>query len=180
MHGFLSNDWAGLVFAAGVAVLAVGLHIVTRRWWVTAPFGLLAAAMTIGSGVHLYRVADMERNYPAPGTFVEVEGQRLHVLAEGPENGRPTIILFGGGHAPGTSMRFIHDALKEDYRSVLIDRPGMGWSGPARFPVSTAGEARQMWDALDKVRCCLRVIPSADCSPPTWRGCGPSGSMRWW
>jgi pimeloyl-ACP methyl ester carboxylesterase len=151
MHGFLSNDWAGLVFAAGVAVLAVGLHIVTRRWWVTAPFGLLAAAMTIGSGVHLYRVADMERNYPAPGTFVEVEGQRLHVLAEGPENGRPTIILFGGGHAPGTSMRFIHDALKEDYRSVLIDRPGMGWSGPARFPVSTAGEARQMWDALDKV-----------------------------
>jgi pimeloyl-ACP methyl ester carboxylesterase len=151
MHGFLSNDWAGLVLAAGVAVLAVGLHIVTRRWWVTAPFGLLAAAMTIGSGVHLYRVADMERNYPAPGTFVEVEGQRLHVLAEGPENGRPTIILFGGGHAPGTSMRFIHDALKGDYRSVLIDRPGMGWSGPARFPLSTAGEARQMWKVLDKV-----------------------------
>ncbi len=48
-------------------------------------------------------------------------------------------------------MRFLHDALKTNHRSVLIDRPGMGWSGPARFPLSTAGEARQMWEALDKV-----------------------------
>ncbi|GAO80947.1 alpha/beta hydrolase fold [Sphingopyxis sp. C-1] len=100
--------------------------------------------------MHLYRVAEMERLYPAPGTFVEVDGQRIHVLAEGPQNEGPTIVLFGGGHAPGTSMRFIHDALKQDYRSVLIDRPGMGWSGPATFPLSTAGEAKQMWDVLDK------------------------------
>ena len=151
MHAFLSNDWAGLVLAA--AVLAIGglLWLVLRRWWVAAPFGLLALAMAIGSGVHLYRVAEMERLYPAPGTFVVVDGQRLHVLAEGPQNDGPTVVLFGGGHAPGTSMRFIHDALKQDYRSVLIDRPGMGWSGPATFPLSTAGEAKQMWDVLDKV-----------------------------
>jgi pimeloyl-ACP methyl ester carboxylesterase len=152
MHGFLSNDWAGLVLAAGVAAVAAVLFLVTRRWWAAAPVALLAAAMAIGSGVHLYQVAEMDRKYPAPGSFVEVDGQQLHVLAEGPESdSAPTIVLFGGGHAPGTSMRFIHDAVKADYRSVLIDRPGMGWSGPARFPLSTAGEARQMWDALDKV-----------------------------
>lgn len=151
MHGFLSNDWAGLVIAGIVAAFAVLLYFATRRWWLALPVALLAVAMVIGSAAHLSRVAEMERAYPAPGKFVEVDGQKIHILVEGPENGRPTIVLFGGGHAPGTSMRFLHDALKTDYRSVLIDRPGMGWSGPARFPLSTAGEARQMWEALDKV-----------------------------
>lgn len=151
MHGFLSNDWAGLVIAGGTAGLAALLFVLTRRLWLALPVALLAFAMAIGSAVHLSRVADMERTYPAPGKFVEVDGQKIHVLVEGPEAGRPTIVLFGGGHAPGTSMRFLHDALKSDYRSVLIDRPGMGWSGPARFPLSTAGEAQQMWAVLDKV-----------------------------
>lgn len=151
MHGFLSNDWAGLVLAAAVAVLAGLIFVLTRRRWVAAPVLLLAVAMAAGSGVHLYRVAEMERLYPAPGSFVEVNGQRLHVLAEGPENKGPVIVLFGGGHAPGTSMQFLHDALKSEFRSVLIDRPGTGWSGPARFPLSTAGEAKEMWEVLDKV-----------------------------
>lgn len=151
MHGFLSNDWAGLVIAGMVAAFAVLLYFATRRWWLALPVALLAVAMVIGSAAHLSRVAEMERTYPAPGKFVEVDGQKIHILVEGPENGRPTIVLFGGGHAPGTSMRFLHDALKTDYRSVLIDRPGMGWSGPAQFPLSTAGEAKQMWAVLDKV-----------------------------
>lgn len=150
MNGFLSNDWAGLALAGGAALVAALIYLASRRWWLAAPVALLAVAMAIGSAVHLSRVADMERRYPAPGRFVEVEGQTLHILAEGPKTGGPTIVLFGGAHAPGTSMRFLHDALKQDYRSVLIDRPGMGWSGPARFPLSTAGEARQMWEALDK------------------------------
>jgi pimeloyl-ACP methyl ester carboxylesterase len=151
MNGFLSNDWAGLVLAGGVAVVAALIYLASRRWWLAAPVGLLAVAMAIGSAMHLNRVAEMERRYPAPGTFVEVDGQKIHVLVEGPKAGGPTIVLFGGGHAPGTSMRFLHDALKTDYRSVLIDRPGMGWSGPAQFPLSTAGEAKQMLAALDKV-----------------------------
>jgi pimeloyl-ACP methyl ester carboxylesterase len=151
MHGFLSNDWAGLVLAGGVAVIAFLLYMIARRWWLAAPIAILSLAMAIGSAVHLYRVAEMERNFPAPGTFVEVDGQKLHVLVEGPEAKGPTIVLFGGGHAPGTSMRFLHDALKNEYRSVLIDRPGMGWSGPASFPLSTAAEARQMWAVLDQI-----------------------------
>jgi pimeloyl-ACP methyl ester carboxylesterase len=150
MHAFLSNDWAGLVLAAVVLSVAAVLYFVSRRWWVAAPFAVLALAMAIGSAVHLYRVSEMERLYPAPGTFVDVDGQQIHVLVEGPQNEGPTIVLFGGGHAPGTSMRFLHDALKQDYRSILIDRPGMGWSGPAKFPLSTAGEAQQMWEVLDK------------------------------
>jgi len=150
MHGFLSNDWAGLVLAAGVAVLAGVSFLLTRRKWAAAPLLLLAAAMAVGSAVHLYRVAEMERLYPAPGNFVEVNGQRLHVLAEGPQDKGPVIVLFGGGYAPGTAMKFLHDALKPEFRSVLIDRPGTGWSGPAHFPISTATQAKQMWEALDK------------------------------
>jgi pimeloyl-ACP methyl ester carboxylesterase len=137
--------------AAGVAVIAVALFIALRPRWPATVGGLLALAMAGGSIVHLLQVRAVDAEFPPPGTFVEVDGQQLHVLAEGPVNDGPTIVLFGGGHAPGTSMMFLHDALKEDYRSVLIDRPGMGWSGPASFPVSTHREASQIWRALDQV-----------------------------
>lgn len=89
MPGFPSDDWAGLVLAPGVAVLAGVSFLLTRRRWAAAPSLLLAAAMAVGSGVHLYRVAELERLCPAPGNFVEVDGQRLHVLAEGSQDKRP-------------------------------------------------------------------------------------------
>ena len=149
MHAFLSNDWAGMAIAACVALIAAGLYFWLRKRWLSVPIGVLALIMAIGSAVHLFQVSAMEDRYPAPGRFAQVQGQDIHYLAEGSENGGPTIVLFGGGHAPGTSVQFLHDALKEDYRSILIDRPGMGWSGKASFPIATHTEAQQMWEVLD-------------------------------
>lgn len=149
MHAFLSQDWAGLAMAVAVLAIGIGSYFWLRKWWLSAPIALLGIAMMIGSGLYLWQVADMEQRYPAPGKFADIEGQAIHYLDEGKSVDGPTIVLFGGGHAPGTSMQFLHDALKRDYRSVLIDRPGMGWSGPASFPLSTHSEAKQMWEVLD-------------------------------
>ena len=46
-------------------------------------------------------------------------------------------------------MCHLHDALKSQTRSLLIDRPGTGWSGTGPFPRTTAREADEMARALD-------------------------------
>jgi pimeloyl-ACP methyl ester carboxylesterase len=45
-------------------------------------------------------------------------------------------------------MSHLHRMMKGEFRSVLIDRPGTGWSGIASFPRTTAAEADEMWQVL--------------------------------
>jgi pimeloyl-ACP methyl ester carboxylesterase len=79
--------------------------------------------------------------------MVDVGGYELHVLAEGPKDG-PAIVWFGGGHSAGYSMYHLHEAIKEEARSILIDRPGTGWSDAGPFPRTTAREADEAMKAL--------------------------------
>jgi pimeloyl-ACP methyl ester carboxylesterase len=146
----LSHDAAGLLIAALVAgVGALLLWRLKPRW----PAGLVflcAAILTVGSIVHILDARRIIGRYPAPGKIVTVDGQRIHVLVEGPKASGPTLVWFAGGHSGGGAISHLHDRLKGQYRSVLIDRPGTGWSGPAAFPRTTAREADEMWAALDR------------------------------
>ena len=146
--GFLSRDWAGLVIAGVVLAIAVGVYLWRRSWWLALVPGVVGVALAFGSVVHIVEASRLLAKYPAPGRFVEVRGMTLHVLAQGPRTARPTIVLFGGGHAQGASMMHLQRGLRDKYRVVLIDRPGTGWSGPARFPLLTPLEAQIMWEAL--------------------------------
>lgn len=148
--GLFSQDWAGLLIAILVAAAgALVLWRITPKWPAYLVFAF-AGALALGSALHIVDAVGIAHRFPAPGKFVNVDGVRIHILAEGPKNGRPTIVWFAGGHAPGAAIQNLHDRLRGQYRSVLIDRPGTGWSGPAAFPVTTAREADQMWAALDK------------------------------
>lgn len=146
--GLLSRDWAGLVFAGLFLVIAIVIYRWRRSKWLALVPGVIALVLAIGSIVHIIAANRLYADHPAPGRFVEVEGMTLHVLAAGPAGAGPTIVLFGGGHAQGVSMMHLQRGLRAKYRVVLIDRPGTGWSGPARFPLSTPLEARMMWAAL--------------------------------
>lgn len=146
--GLLSRDWAGLVLAALVLAVAIILYWWRKNRWLALVPAVIAVAMAIGSVVHIVDANRLYARYPAPGKFVEVQGMRLHVLAAGDSAGGPTFVLFGGGHAPGASMMHLQRALVANHRVVLIDRPGTGWSGPAKFPLSTPLEATMMWEAL--------------------------------
>ena len=145
---FLSHDWAGLAIAASVGALGGVLWWRWRRWPALLPLAV-AVPLAIGALVHIWQAAALAERYPAPGRMVEVAGIKIHVQAEGPAiAGRPTLVWFGGAHSGGAAMWHLHRALSRQFRSVLIDRPGTGWSGVANFPRTTDGEAMEMWQAL--------------------------------
>lgn len=72
-----------------------------------------------------------EKNAPAIGRFVEVDGQQLHVLEAGLEHKgtAPSIILI---HGASINLRDMDIALGEPlsarYHVMMIDRPGRGYS----------------------------------------------------
>ncbi|MEL7489592.1 MAG: alpha/beta hydrolase [Pseudomonadota bacterium] len=72
-----------------------------------------------------------EKNAPAIGSFVDVEGERLHVLEKGREHkGKaPSIILI---HGASINLRDMDLALGEElsgrYHVMMVDRPGRGYS----------------------------------------------------
>lgn len=75
----------------------------------------------------------------------------MHVLAEGAaREGRPPVVWFAGGHACGYAIHHLHRAFRGDTRSILIDRPGTGWSDTGPFPRTTAREAEEMVLALER------------------------------
>ncbi len=68
----------------------------------------------------------------APGTMVEVEGQRLHVVSAGHRG--PAVVFESGIAASSLSWtRILRDA-SAFARVCAYDRAGLGWSDPARSP----------------------------------------------
>ncbi len=77
-----------------------------------------------------------ERDFPPEGRFVEVEGQRLHVVDRGA--GSAIVLVHGafGGSQDWTATGIL-DELAKTHRVLAFDRPGHGWSERA----STAAQS---------------------------------------
>ncbi|MFO0449025.1 MAG: alpha/beta fold hydrolase, partial [Pseudomonadota bacterium] len=108
----------------------------------------IAAVLAVGATSHLVHVAQVRAKYPPPGKLVDVGGYRIHVLAEGDAGGRPPIVWMPGGHGGGFAFHHLHAALRDEARSILIDRPGSGWSDPGPFPRTTPREVEEVVAAL--------------------------------
>ncbi|MFN8895575.1 MAG: alpha/beta fold hydrolase [Betaproteobacteria bacterium] len=150
----LSREWAGLLLALLVALLGavlarglggrsgLALHALTVA---------LALAMALGALRHLVVLGRARRAHPPPGRLVDIGGYHLHVLAEGAARvGRPAVVWFAGGHASGYAIHHLHRAFRDETRSILIDRPGTGWSDTGPFPRTTAREADEVVRALER------------------------------
>src|SRR5579863_7408748 len=90
---------------------------------VLALLGAVIAGLVLYSAWTARRV---EKALPPLGRFIDVEGGRIHYLDQG---SGPTLLLI---HGLGGQMRnFTHsllERLKNDYRVIIIDRPGSGYS----------------------------------------------------
>lgn len=155
LFSFLSRDWAGLALAAIPA--AAGLLALTPSssgpdWARWLGWGALAAALLLASGAarHLLRMAAVRRRHPPPGKLVDIGGYRVHLLAEGDARGQPPVVWLPGGHASGFNLHNLHRMLRGEARSILVDRPGAGWSDIGPFPRTTAGEAAEIIRALER------------------------------
>ncbi|OZD07349.1 alpha/beta hydrolase [Rhodococcus sp. 06-235-1A] len=83
-----------------------------------------------------------------PGQFVEVDGQRLHILVRG---SGPTIVLCGGLGSNWFDWQDTVNILGAEHRVVVIDRPGFGLSDPlpAGATPTVRGEADRIIGVLD-------------------------------
>lgn len=153
--GFLSRDYSGLVLA--VLLLAVSWLLLRRRprpsaRWLLRATALAGVVLAIGATSHLVRVARIDSALPPPGKIVDAGGFDMHVFAEGPGpdgEGGPAIVWFPGAHFGALGMWDQHKSVRDDVRSILVDRPGTGWSEAGPFPVSTAREADDVVRALE-------------------------------
>lgn len=150
----LSRDWIGvpvavLVAGAGGGLAGAGKGGVTALGALAMAVGVLVA---VGSVRHVVLLARERRENPPPGRLVGVGGHRMHVLAEGEAGSGPTVVWMPGGHAPGADFLGLHTMLSARARSVLVDRFGSGWSDVGTFPRTTAGEADELWAALEGAR----------------------------
>ncbi len=114
----MSGTIIAFALAASVVLLLVGLV------WFTA--------------VTARRV---ERALPPTGQFVELNGTRVHYIDRG--HGPITLLLVHG--LGGNAMNFTHsvvDRLASDFRVVVMERPGSGYStravGAAAGPIAQA------------------------------------------
>ncbi len=110
----------------------------TRRLvgWSGAALVVLVAAL---AGYSAMTMRAVERQLPPQGSFIEVEGARIHYVDRGV--GAPLVLIHGLG---GSSRNFspIADELASSHRVVAIDRPGSGYSErPAMRSSSLADQA---------------------------------------
>ena len=111
-----STGTAVLAGAAALATLAVANHV-AARW--------------------------AERRHPPQGSFIEVDGVRLHYSDRG--EGRPVVLIHGNavtGDDWNTSG--VAEQLLRMHRVVIFDRPGFGYSERPRGRLWTAAQQAEL------------------------------------
>lgn len=88
---------------------------------------VLAAVSGIGLSLYSSRVArQAEELVPAEGRFLDVAGARLHYIDVG--SGPAIVMVHGlGGQLRNFSYGLV-DLLKDEFRVIVVDRPGSGYS----------------------------------------------------
>jgi pimeloyl-ACP methyl ester carboxylesterase len=118
---------------------AFGLHLST---WEEAL--LVCAAILVVLAIINHVVArQAERRHPPAGSFVEVDGIRLHYSDRG--QGAPVLLLHGNavtGDDYNTSG--VADLLLKNHRVLIFDRPGFGYSERPRWRFWMAGAQAEL------------------------------------
>lgn len=115
--------------------------------------GLLAAAALAASYLVVRsKTRQAEAENPPQGKFITVDGVRLHYLEQG--QGQPIVLLHGNGTtAEDYRLSGLLGQLAGDYRVIVFDRPGFGYSERPRSTVWTpAAQARLLQQALQRLQ----------------------------
>ena len=98
------------------------------------------------------RAAQAELDNPPIGRMIDLsDGSRLHYVERG--SGPPVLLIHGALMQAEDMAMSLLGPLSEKYRTIVIDRPGHGYSTrPAQFAspaaVSMAGQARMIHEAM--------------------------------
>ncbi len=90
---------------------------------VAALAGLVVAGLVLFTA---WTARQVEKHLPPRGRFIDVDGARIHYIDEGTG---PVLLLVHG--LSGQMHNFTHslsDRLRRDFRVIILDRPGSGYS----------------------------------------------------
>ena len=85
-----------------------------------------------------------------PGDLVDVDGTKLHIIAEGENNDLPTLVLESGAGGGTDVFHWIVEGLKNDMRIVRYDREGKWFSESSKDSITSEIYARQLHQLLEK------------------------------
>ena len=127
--------------------------------WLLVGLALLFLLLVAGSYAnHRWQTPREEAAYPPPGQMVAVNGRRLHVYAEGDRGDLTLVFLSGSGTtAPTLDFKGVYGRLADDYRVVVVERAGYGWSD------DSGGASRDIETVMQETRLALQ---GAGESPP--------------
>lgn len=111
-----------------------------------AGLGLLASWLMVRA-----KSRRAERDHPPAGSFITVDGVKLHYLERGEG---PVLVLLHGNGVDATDWEHsgLLDAAAERYRVIAFDRPGFGYSERPRSTVWTPDrQARLLHHALQEL-----------------------------
>lgn len=112
---------------------------------------LAGAALAAAYTVVRVKSAQAERELPPSGSFVEVDGLRLHYIDRG---AGPVVVLLHGNAAMAQDFEAagLVDLLAQDHRVIAFDRPGFGYSTRPRAHFWTVDhQARLLLQALERL-----------------------------
>ncbi len=118
----------------------------------SAIFVATAASLAAMTAYNIYRARKSEREHPPTGSFVTVDGVRLHYIEKG--EGPPVVLLHGNVvTAEDFRTSGVLDLLARRHRVIAFDRPGFGYSdrphGSAWSARAQANLLRSASDILD-------------------------------
>jgi pimeloyl-ACP methyl ester carboxylesterase len=133
--------------------------VLTFTKWLLLGLALLLVLLVAGSYAnHRWQTPREEAAYPPPGQMVAVNGRRLHVYAEGTRGDLTLVFLSGSGTtAPTLDFKGVYGRLADDYRVVVVERAGYGWSD------DSGGVSRDIETVMQETRLALQAAGE---SPP--------------
>ncbi len=115
---------------------------------------IVSITFIVGSSYINHRdLVEQEKNeYPAPGVLVVINDNydKLHVYTEG--EGNETLVFMSGlgTSSPVYDFKVLYNKLSDDYRIVVIERAGYGWS-------DTTSSPRNIDNVLEETRTALQL-----------------------
>jgi pimeloyl-ACP methyl ester carboxylesterase/protein-S-isoprenylcysteine O-methyltransferase Ste14 len=90
------------------------------------------------------------REFPPPGTMVDIGGRRLHLICIG--DGAPTVIFESSGFGSSLSSARARERLAARTTVCSYDRRGRGWSDPAPGATTAGDLARDLGVLQDRAK----------------------------
>lgn len=107
---------------------------------------LLGLSACVHSAVYTSRVTD---RHPPQGVKVEVNGHDVHVINHG-RSERPAVVMIHGASANAYEFTWtLAPRLEEDFRILMVDRPGHGYSERPEDGYLLDVQARQIAGAME-------------------------------